>query len=214
MSGSHWNMKLIKPFQKPSFDHQHFAVQPKNLLQIQIRFENIGWKCCYGVFKTSGFFQASASFIVQEGQQPCASGLQVYLENYPLSISEIWAVNALLRLCMAVWAKNSLKPAVIPIWRAEGCVHTYAEFLIFPNSQLNSQIPLSTTTSITCHKRSIMWENCRMWVLYPQSPSLQLLWLLLKSSCHMWQKTASGWLSPMGHWSESMMTVGIARQIQ
>lgn len=40
ISQSHSQVELLKPFQKPSLDHQHSVVQPKIPLYTQICFEN------------------------------------------------------------------------------------------------------------------------------------------------------------------------------
>lgn len=83
-------------------------------------------------------------------------------------------------------------------------LHTYTKFPKLPNSRSSNNFYY------------LPQEQCKVGKLWnaqaePQPPALALL---LKSCCHMWQKTAKGWLSPTGHWSESMMTVCIAQQIK
>lgn len=177
ISGSLSMTKLLKPSQNPSSDHQHFAIEPNILLQIQLCFENIAWKCCYDMFKTSVFSQLLLSIIRssisqfrhpgRKHQKPCAFGRQMYSENHPLSISqcspETLHARAREKQPKAKWA--------------EGFIHS----LYSPNSQ----IPLAATSSVTCHKKGVKWGNHRM-CLMPSEPLSPSLAPLLKSFCHMW----------------------------
>lgn len=151
-------IKLLKPW-SPFLTINILQFSQKILLQIQICFENILWKHCYYIFKTSVSFSLLLSVIrsfhpgISQLYHPVCFWLASVLGK--LSIKHQWNLGSqcspvTLDVCVRENQPKTKLNNIIPSWWPEGFIHT-----------LNS----------------MKWGNCRMQVSYTSSQGLNLqLW--------------------------------------